>query len=61
MKKSNNDPLAQPEPSQEPALDSPEEELPCTETKAWLERINQNMKRMSTDEVYRKEIAKRLS
>ena len=61
MKKFNNDSPGQPEPSQEPVLDSPEELLRWAETKAWLDRINQNMKRMSTDEVYRKEIAKKLS
>lgn len=32
-----------------------------SETTAWLERVNKNMRRMSQDEEYRKEIAKKVS
>ena len=67
MSKLSNDSAArskgtgQQETYQTPLTDKPAELCPLNETQEWLERIMKNMKRMSMDEEYRKEIAKNLS
>ncbi|MEI6638364.1 MAG: hypothetical protein FDX02_01730 [Chlorobium sp.] len=52
---------SQPAPSQPHVISKQSEEFQWDETIVWLERINKNMQRMSTDEKYRLEIAKDLS
>ncbi len=49
-----------PEPSPVPATDKPEETPPSSGLTfdEWEEKVIQNMKRLATDEEYRKEIAK---
>ncbi|MEI7695789.1 MAG: hypothetical protein WCI64_09125 [Chlorobium sp.] len=50
-----------PVPSQPHIISKQSEEFQWDETIVWLEKINKNMQRMSTDEKYRLEIAKDLS